>query len=236
MSVTKLEVSAAKTLTIRIAMDYEPFLNMPDTTYMFKTARGSTYAQTPEGQTIRNRSGEKHRDTTIGMQPKSAKTVYMDQNSTVRMAGWLQNADSATKLVPEFVDGKPTGKAHVVLLEDYGPRKSGSVVAEGTYKTKPEKGLHPIEIWNPESPMGDRGKGVHFGNSITEVLERNPAKSSGGGGSSSVAVPLGRGVNQSGGGGGRPDNLNPMSLQRLYAKGGDIAMPKEYSQGSWKLI
>jgi len=217
-------------------MDYEPFMDMPDTTHMFRTERGSTYAQTPDGQTIRNRSGEKHTDKSTGLQPKSGKTVYMDKNSTSTMAGWLQNADSSTKLVPEFVDGKPTGKANVVLMEDYGPRKAGSVVASGSYKTKPEKGLHPIEIYRSESPVGDRAKGIHFGTAITEVLERAPAKPAGGGGSGMVGVPLGRGTNQSGGGGGQPGNLNPMSLQRLFANGGAIRMPKEYSQGGWKLI
>ena len=217
-------------------MDYEPFMDMPDTTHMFRTERGSTYAQTPDGQTIRNRSGEKHTDKSTGLQPKSGKTVYMDKNSTSTMAGWLQNADSSTKLVPEFVDGKHTGKANVVLMEDYGPRKAGSVVASGSYKTKPEKGLHPIEIYRSESPVGDRAKGIHFGTAITEVLERAPAKPAGGGGSGMVGVPLGRGTNQSGGGGGQPGNLNPMSLQRLMAAGGAIRMPKEYSQGGWKLI
>jgi len=219
-------------------MDYEPFMNMPDTTHMFRTERGSTYAQTPEGQTIRNRSGEKHSDKTTGIQPKSGKTVYMDKNATNSMAGWLQNADTSTKLVPEFdAEGKPTGKANVVLLEDYGPRKAGSVVASGSYVTTPAKGLHPIEIYRSESPIGDRARGIHFGNAITEVLERIPAKtSSGGGGSGMVGVPLGRGSNQSGGGGGQPGNLNPMSLQRLMAAGGAIRMPQEYSQGGWKII
>jgi hypothetical protein len=219
-------------------MDYAPFLDMPDTTHMFKTERGSTYAHTPEGQTIRNRSGEKHTDKSTGLQPKSGKTVYMDKNSTNSMAGWLQNADTATKLIPEFdADGKPTGKANVVLTEDYGPRKAGSVVASGNYKTRPEKGLHPIEIYRSESPVGDRAKGIHFGNAITEVLERAPAKPAGGGGGAGmVGVPLGRGTSQSGGGGGQPGNLNPMSLQRLMAAGGAIRMPKEYSQGGWKLI
>ena len=204
-------------------MDYTPFMDMPDTTHMFKTERGSTYVQTPEGQTIRNRSGEAHTDKTTGLQPKSGKTIYMDKNSTNSMAGWLQNADTSTKLVPEFdADGKPTGKANVVLTEDYGPKKAGSVVASGTYKTKPEKGLHPIEIYRSESPVGDRAKGMHFGNAITEVIERPPTKPAGGGGSGMAGVPLGRGTNQSGGGGGQPGNLNPMSLQRLMAAGGQV--------------
>jgi len=204
-------------------VDYEPFKDMSDVTHLFRTERGSTYAQTPEGQTIRNRSGEKHTDKSTGLQPKSGKTVYMDKNSTTTLAGWLQNADSATKLVPEFdADGKPTGKANVVLTEDYGPRKAGSVVASGSYTTTPAKGLYPVEIMRSESPVGDRARNIHFGNAITEVLERAPTKPSGGGGAGMGSVPLGKGTNQSGGGGGQPGNLNPMSLQRLMAAGGPV--------------
>jgi hypothetical protein len=204
-------------------VDYEPFKDMSDVTHLFRTERGSTYAQTPEGQTIRNRSGEKHTDKSTGLQPKSGKTVYMDKNSTTTLAGWLQNADSATKLVPEFdADGKPTGKANVVLTEDYGPRKAGSVVASGSYTTTPAKGLYPVEIMRSESPVGDRARNIHFGNAITEVLERAPSKASGSGGSGAVGVPLGKGTNQSGGGGGRPGNLNPLSLQNLMATGGMV--------------
>lgn len=205
-------------------MDYEPFKNMSDVEYLFRTERGSTYAQTPEGQTIRNRSGEKHTDKSTGLQPKSGKTVYMDKNSTTTLAGWLQNADSATKLVPEFnADGKPTGKANVVLTEDYGPRKAGSVVASGSYTTTPAKGLYPVEITRSESPIGDRARNIHFGTAITEVLKRAPTKSSGsgGGGAGMVSVPLGKGANQSGGGG-KPAHLNPLSLQNLMATGGMV--------------
>lgn len=197
-------------------MDYELFKDMSDVTHLFRTERGSTYAQTLEGQTIRNRSGEKHTDKSTGLQPKSGKTVYMDKNSTTTLAGWLQNADSATKLVPEFdANGKPTGKANVVLIEDYGPRKAGLVVASGSYTTTPAKGLYPVEIMRSESPVGDRARNIHFGNAITEVMERALAKPSG------VGVPLGRGTNQIGGGG-RPDNFNPLSLQRLMATGGMV--------------
>jgi len=207
-------------------MDYEAFKDMPDVEYMYRTERGSTYAHLPGSQTIRNRSSEKHKDKTTGVQPKSGKTVYVDKPSTAALAGWLQNADVATQLVPEIdADGKPTGKAQIKLLEDYGPKKAGSIVAKVPFATKPDVGLHPVEIYRSESPRGDTGKGVHFGTAITEVLEgglgRKPLQGS-----------------SSGLGGRRPgagaevNMLNPLKL----AKGGAIKMPDNYSQDSWKLI
>jgi len=206
--------------------DYDAFYDMPDAEYLFKTERGSTYAHLPEGQTIRNRSGENHRDTSTGVQPKSGKTVYMDRPSTAALAGWLQNPDVSTQLLPELgLDGKPTGNAQIKLLEDYGPKKAGTVVAKAPFTTKPEVGLHPVEIYRSQSPVGDTGRGVHFGNAITEVLE-------GGLGQKPI-----RG-SSTGLGGRRPgageeiNMLNPLKL----AKGGAIKMPDNYSNGSWKII
>jgi hypothetical protein len=206
--------------------DYDAFYDMPDAEYLFKTERGSTYAHLPEGQTIRNRSGENHRDTSTGVQPKSGKTVYMDRPSTAALAGWLQNPDVSTQLLPELgLDGKPTGNAQIKLLEDYGPKKAGSVVAKAPFTTKPEVGLHPVEIYRSQSPVGDTGRGVHFGTAITEVLE-------GGLGQKPI-----RG-SSTGLGGRRPgageeiNMLNPLKL----AKGGAIKMPDNYSNGSWKII
>ena len=207
-------------------MDYEAFKDMPDVEYMYRTERGSTYAHLPGNQTIRNRSSEKHKDKTTGVQPKSGKTVYVDKPSTAALAGWLQNADVATQLLPEIgADGKPTGNAQIKLLEDYGPKKAGSVVAKVPFTTKPSVGLHPVEIYRSESPVGDTGKGVHFGTAITEVLEgglgRKPLQGSSSG--------LG---GRRAGAGAEVNMLNPLKL----AKGGAIKMPDNYSQGSWKLI
>ena len=206
--------------------DYDAFYDMPDAEYLFKTERGSTYAHLPEGQTIRNRSGENHRDTSTGVQPKSGKTVYMHRPSTAALAGWLQNPDVSTQLLPELgLDGKPTGNAQIKLLEDYGPKKAGSVVAKVPFTTKPSVGLHPVEIYRSQSPVGDTGRGVHFGTAITEVLE-------GGLGQKPI-----RG-SSTGLGGRRPgageeiNMLNPLKL----AKGGAIKMPDNYSNGSWKII
>ena len=210
-------------------MDYEPFANMPDVEYMYRTGRGSTYAHLPGSQTIRNRSDKNHTDKSVGLQQKSGKTIYVDKPATSALAAWLQNPDAATQLLPEIgPDGKPTGKAQVKLLEDYGPRKTGSVVATVPFTTKPKVGLHPVEIFKSESPIGDTGRGVHFGNNITEVLEGGLGQKGSGRGAAmgSTRGSLNRGAGDNIG------TLNPLKL----AKGGVIKMPDNYSQGSWKII
>ena len=204
-------------------MDYEAFKDMPDVEYMYRTERGSTYAHLPGSQTVRNRSGEEHRDKTTGVQPKSGKTVYMDKPSTAALAGWLQNADVATQLLPEIgADGKPTGNAQIKLLEDYGPKKAGSVVAKVPFTTKPDIGLHPVEIYKSESPRGDTGKGIHFGTAITEVLEGGLGQKPIRGAGSSTGL----GGRRSGAG----DEINMLNPLKL-AKGGKIEMPKDYRVG-----
>jgi hypothetical protein len=150
---------------------YDAFKALPDVENMFKTSRGSTYAHHKDSTTTRNRSGANHSDKSEGLQPRSGKTVFLDPQDVNFVGGYFQNPDMATKVVPIFdKSGKPTGKLGVELLEDYGPRKAGERLYEASYKTKPEVGLSPLEIYNSESKIGDTGRGIHFGNAIDEVI------------------------------------------------------------------
>ena len=198
-------------------MDYDDLLKLGNVENLFKTERGSTYAHHADASTTRNRSGAGHADKTEGMQPKSGKTVFMSPQDVNRLGGFFQNPDMATKFTPIFdKEGRPTGRASLTLLEDYGPRKAGSVLIEAPYQTRPAVGMNPVEIYRSESKIGDTGKGIHFGNKITEV---RPARGGGGGGMGDVGI---KGI-------GRKSKLD-------YATGGGVKMPQEYSQGSWKLI
>ena len=156
-------------------MDYDAFKNVPnvdDIERVFKTARGSTYAHYGDATTQRNRSSLNHRDVTEGMQPRSGKTVFMDNKSVNTLAGYFQNPDMATAFQPVMdQNGKPTGRAALTLTEDYGPLKSGKVLTEVPYQTKPSINSLPVEIYRSSSGMGDPGKGIHFGNPITEIHE-----------------------------------------------------------------
>jgi hypothetical protein len=198
-------------------MDYDTILKTigekPE--HMYKTERGSAYAHYKDNSTVRNRSGAAHKDKTEGLQPRSGKTVYMTPADVNRMAGMFQNAEVATSFKPVSYD-KETGTGRVALThaEDFGPKKAGTVIHEAQFTTKPAIGLNPVEINKSESPKGDTGKGIHWGNKITEVR---------GLGGSSREMQLGA-------------DLDPKSMMQKYAKGGSVNMPQEYSTGSWKLI
>jgi hypothetical protein len=152
---------------------YDVFNSLSDVKNMFRTERGSTYAHHADATTTRNRSGANHKDASEGLQARSGKTVFLDPKDVNFVGGYFQNPDMATKVVPIFDEaGKPTGKLAVQLAEDYGPRKAGETLYETTYKTKPEVGLSPVEIYNSQSLIGDAGAGIHFGNRITEVIPK----------------------------------------------------------------
>jgi hypothetical protein len=193
-------------------MDYESLLKLADVTHLFETERGSKYAHHADTTTTRNRSSAGHSDKTEGMQPRSGKTVYMDPTAAKNIAGIFQNPEMGTRLVPVMdAEGRPTGKAALDLLSDYGPKKAGTRLGTAAYSTSPTVGMVPVEIMNSQSPVGDSGKGVHFGTKITNVR------------------PAGGGVSGGSGGADLKQILNP----RAYKKGGLIDKPLT---GSWKLI
>jgi hypothetical protein len=209
-------------------MDYTPLLKFEDLESVFKTERGSTYAHHANATTTRNRSSAKHADKTEGMQPRSGKTVFMSPKDVSVLGGFFQNPDMATKFTPLFdKEGKPTGRAAVTLLEDYGPRKAGTVLYEAPYQTKPSVGSNPVEIYRSDSKIGDTGKGIHFGNRITEVHQK--PQSGGGGEGRSIGGAGGISVGKRGMG----ESMNPFAINKLYSAGGNVDKAIE---GSWKYI
>jgi len=159
-------------------MDYDPFLGLADVDYLFRTSRGSTYAKHTDNTTTRNRSGEKHRDTSVGLQQRSGKTIFVPSEGVDDLGRIFQNQNIATQIVPLSYDQKnKSGTVAVKALEDgtnmlTGPFKKGQVLAQSTFTTIPQVGLAPVEINISESLKGDTGKGVHFGTQITEVNPR----------------------------------------------------------------
>jgi hypothetical protein len=158
---------------------YEVFKDIPNATTFFKTGRNpdmpSLYAHMDDTTTKAFREPSNMRGTGYAMQPQSGKTIYVAPQDSNFIAGYLQNLDMATKIVPEMdKNGKATGKMFVELTEDWGPRKAGEKLYATSYKTKPEVGLTPMEIYSSESKVGSTG-GVHFGSKITEVVPKSPS-------------------------------------------------------------
>jgi hypothetical protein len=119
--------------------------------------------------------------------------------------------------------------------------------------------MNPGEVWGSESPIGSSGRNVHFGNAITEVHPK-PSRL---GGKLGVVAALASGAGAANAGelrqavgdvaesflplGLTPSTLNTGEDEELArrrnmpptisnARGGAIKMPKEYSNGNWKLI
>ena len=161
-------------------MDYESLLQLPtgadDIESLYKTGRGSTYAHHSNGTSTRNRSGENHKDKSTGIQRRSAKTIYMTPNDVSSFYGVFTNPEIATQFKQVLdKEGKGTNRAALYHMEDYGPRKAGSLASrELTFKVKPEVGLQPVEIWDSKSPIGSSGRGIHAGTTISEL--RSPSE------------------------------------------------------------
>jgi len=156
-------------------MDYETILNtlQEDPDFLFRTSRGSTYAHLPDATSIRNRSGSGHRDKTTGLQPRSGKTIFMNPKDAMQMGGVFQNPDIGTYLRPSSFDKSTgTGKVGLELMDDYGPRKKGSLFYEADFSVRPEVGKIPVEINRSQSPIGSSGSGIHWGTPITEVIPK----------------------------------------------------------------
>lgn len=221
-------------------MDYESLFKLPtgieDIESVFRTERGSTYAHHKDATTTRNRSGTKHSDTSTGVQPRSGKTVFMEPQVVNQIAGIFQNPDMATRLVPAFdKEGKPTGRVKLELLEDYGPRKAGSVLMEAPYSIKPQVGFNPVEIYRSESPIGDAGRGIHFGNKITEIYPK-PARL---GGKLGVAAALAGGAGSASAGdlrsavGEVAESLLPVGLTPSQLAPGTLPPEVRAQQAEW---
>ena len=147
--------------------DYTPFEGMPGVTATFRTARGSTYAMFDDGTSLRNRSGEGSADTTTGLQPRSGVTVFMTSDQVDAIGTQVQNKYISTQLVPDAVNNTVS----VVATRSEGDVQAGRVLATANFSRTPKVGLTPVEIFNNQSPAGDAGRNVHFGNVITEVNE-----------------------------------------------------------------
>ena len=222
-------------------MDYEPFKNAPNVSSLFMTDRGSTYALFDDQTSQRNRSGANHEDKSTGLQQRSGKTIFLDRDSMNKVGMTFQREDVATKFLPILdSENKPTGRAKLELTQDhtYRPSKlvqgkfvmgepqtlrAGTVLTEVPYSTRPAVGMHPVEIMRSESPIGDKGRGIHFGSKITEIVDRAREKAA-----------ANRAVGIGGGG------MNPMDIEKVpgkrqlkMAKGG---MVDKAIAGNWKII
>ena len=213
-------------------MDYEALLGLDDLKSLFATERGSTYGLHSDGSTTGYREPSNRPDTGREMQPRSAKTFFMDAKPAAALQSWIADEYLGTKLVPSLDENKKLKAVEVHAAEDNPRRniKAGQILSRLPATMSPAEGLHPVEVSHTgfSSPVGSKGKDVHFGSKITEIHHK-PQGGGGGGGS----MNLGGAGGISAGKDALKEGLNPFAINRLYAAGGNVDKPLE---GNWKYI
>jgi len=133
----------------------------------FKTSKGSVYDVFDDSTTVRNRA-ERGDSESVGIQPRSGKTIYMTREGVDQLGPLFQNTEIPVQFVP--VEGR---KAKLVYTQDYGPKKAGMDASpEVPYTLDPEVGLHPVEILDSRNT---NRRNIHFGNDITVVESNVPS-------------------------------------------------------------
>jgi broad specificity phosphatase PhoE len=128
----------------------------------FKTSKGSEYILHEDGTTTRNKAArnEPGHEGQQGIQPRSQKTYFVTPEDAQKLTifqtkGWEERGE--TPVIGETKEGK--------LAVGIRGGKNNGLSIKGTdvkYKSAPEKGLLPVEIWSD-------GTQAHFGNEITEI-------------------------------------------------------------------
>jgi hypothetical protein len=194
--------------------------SLPDVQNVLETARGSVYAQHSDGSTTGFREPSNMPGTGQEMQPRSAKTIYMDTKPAGALQSWISDEYIGTKLVPTLDEKNNLKGVEVHSTDDVSKRNitKGQVLSKLPATMTPTEGLHPVEIAKTgfESPIGSKGQDVHIGSKITKVRG---------------STGLGGGA---GGIGGDPLHMfGTLYGMPTYKKGGSIDKPLE---GNWKLI
>jgi len=142
-------------------------------TQEFKSASGSKYKFYPDGTTIRDKSGKLSKDKSTGLQNRSGKTIFLDRDNTIDVGSLFQNPDIDTSIIPKPNEEKI---GQVIVNESIGGFKKGQVLHEFPFSTKPIENFTPVEIYDSRSKIGQAGRGIHFGNEITEVINKRGDK------------------------------------------------------------
>lgn len=136
----------------------------------FTTAKGSIYTLHEDGTTTRNKSDHTevgHDAKDIGLKPRSAKTVYVDDNAArLSVAGASNLGPKGARVVIK------DGKASLLTWNEKAGKWGVSPESRDVpvYDT-PAVGRSPLELWKPvnDVPGYEAYSGMHAGNKIVEV-------------------------------------------------------------------
>ena len=131
------------------------------TAVSFTTAKGSTYQVHDDGTTTRNKAyRHEHGPFEQGPQPRSDATFYVTPDQA-NLLSEIQAIGGPKRAIAQFKDGY----WGIKTLDGPTP---GMFIPRTMIlpSTEPSVGAMPVELWK-------NGRGVHFGNPITEVRDAN---------------------------------------------------------------
>lgn len=135
----------------------------------FKTKRGSEYSVAQDGSTIRTKAARAEGDPNFGIdkqegpQKPSAKTIYVSPEAAKEIGMW-QTSSAEGKGI-----GVKDGKLVLTSEGKDGKRGIDKAVSDLSFKTIPEVGLHPIELFSPDKEVSDFYRDVHPGSEIVSI-------------------------------------------------------------------
>lgn len=135
----------------------------------FVTEKGSVYRIEPDGTTIRNKAAraDPGHESDQGIKPKSARTVYVDQNAAVLSTAGLQNlGPQGARLVVH--DGKATLLTWNEKVGKWGTTPSSRDIP---IHDEPALGRYPLEVWDrvDDVPGHEAYSNMHAGDRIVEM-------------------------------------------------------------------
>jgi len=208
--------------------DFGPLSKLDDVKNLFVGERGSMYAQHSDASTTAYREPSNRPGTGKQIQPRSAKTLFMDSRAANALSTWVDDEHIGTKLQPAFDKDKKLSHLEIHATANVPRRnvKVGDVLARIPASTQPEIGKRPVEIGGKgfDSPLGSKtGNNIHWGSPIAAVMP-SPQRA--------MASKLNSNLQQHG----QMIQSPAIPVQRLFSKGGAIEMPSSYTEGGWKLI
>lgn len=141
---------------------------------VYKTAKGSEYQVFPDGTTVRNKAARKDpgHEGDSGLKPRTVKTIYIDPKSVPGGAANL-SAAGISGLGPQGARvSLKDGKANLVTWNQKENRWGVAPMQDNIpYSLSPEKGLQPLELWEPANdvPGYESYSKMHAGNEIVEI-------------------------------------------------------------------
>ena len=147
----------------------------------YKTAKGSEYQVFPDGTTIRNKAARKDpgHEGDSGLKPRTVKTIYIDPKLVPGGAANL-SAAGISGLGPQGARvSLKDGKANLVTWNQKENRWGVAPMQDNIpYSLSPEKGLQPLELWEPANdvPGYESYSKMHAGNEIVEISEAPVAR------------------------------------------------------------